>query len=924
MFWSRQILAGSLLGTCALFFYLFFSGLNRPFQPFSLQPPLLSYGFPDFSHFLSLETLSPDKFPLDNIHRRVILVGDIHGMFKQLHHLLTTVSYDPSSDVLISVGDIVAKGPYSGSMGVLDFMSSHNITAVRGNHDQMVIEWRAWLDWIHSLHGGSRWLSAVRERWKEAQRHGVDDVDKWVAKQTKLDKKYWKFWKKLPNGWKLFGDHFSIAENMTHEQYEYMLQRPLMLHVPHAHTFIVHAGILASDPNYNPGHKRQPLAHVPKLPKGDESVIGERDRINALRELQELAILSDVPQNTIPWNTLNMRRLLDSEVTRTKEGTPWKKLYNRDMRRCAGFSATDSSFLPCYPSTVVYGHIASQGLDIDRWSIGLDSGCVNNHRMSALVLGGKLAAKFPAFAENEVSRDTNIDGGSSIKFGDSGHGKIYSVSCDQFKKAAGIAGGLYLAHGYLHARLEEVKERIESERLARDILQRRYEQTQEDVGYTVMALLSNLGEQILEEMDVEAIIGELQTMSNKNSAGSDSLSASVSSSASESSTLSTSGLRGWVEATAETQTQAGYSSSEDTSSVMSGSFITNLSTASESEPSSSSASVASLPSNSSSGPISSTSRTKAQLWNSVKLLTFTRTVTTIYSITLLSLLTLAQLTILARIKYVHAIKHMSVEEDQEAELQSEMSMPNMLLTALKVRFGFPQQPLFKTLFPSAHNLLFAGDDEDDEGFGFEPSSLDVPFETLSADYLTLSYFLLHIGWKDLSTRVQPAVEEVLEGVSLKTRLSKTDVHRVLKDIMQRISLDGSFDSFLLPRSEEMVGNVLVLGGRDDHDPSSSLDELLKESRAIFSSRVFSDLLDSCVNWAVDSLMDSLEAEGRIFAPGDETEPPRVRLASILPPLASWSRNCLLALPSELADGLLAKNETRTFSAWIWAKFESEV
>ncbi|KIK63039.1 hypothetical protein GYMLUDRAFT_242108 [Collybiopsis luxurians FD-317 M1] len=492
------------------------------------------------------------------------------------------------------------------------------------------------------------------------------------------------------------------------------------------------------------------------------------------------------------------------------------------------------------------------------------------------------------------------------------------------KKAATIAGGFYLTRGYIQARLEEVKDRMESERLARDILQRRYEQTQEDVGYTVMALLSNLGEQILEEMDVEAIIGELQTMSNKSSAGSDLMSASVSSSASDSSALSTSGLRGWVDATeAHTYSHAGDSSGEETSSVMSGSFITNLSTASESEPSSSSASVASLPSTSS-GPTPSTSRTKAQLWNSVKLLTFTRTLTTIYSITLLSLLTLAQLTILARIKYIHAIKNMSVEEDQEVALQSELSMSNMLLSALKARFGLPQQPLFKTFFPSGHSLLFTGDDDDEV---LEPPSLDIAFETLSADYLTLSYYLLHIGWKDLSTRVQPAVEDVLEGVSLKTRLSKADVHRFLKDMMQRISLEGSFNSSLLPNSEEMVRNVLVLGGRDDRNPffpSSSFDELLSETRALFSSRIFADLLDSCVNWAVDSLMDSLEAEGRVLAPSEDAEPPRVRLASILPPLASWSRTSLLALPSELVDGLLAKNETRTFSAWIWAKFELEV
>lgn len=44
-------------------------------------------------------------------------------------------------------------------------------------------------------------------------------------------------------------------------------------------------------------------------------------------------------------------------------------------------------------------------------------------------------------------------------------------------------------------------------------LRRRFQQTQDDVSYTVMALLPTLGDQILEYMDVEAITKELQSRS---------------------------------------------------------------------------------------------------------------------------------------------------------------------------------------------------------------------------------------------------------------------------------------------------------------------------------------------------------------------------------------------------------------------------
>ncbi|KAJ3753531.1 Peroxin-3 [Lentinula raphanica] len=487
------------------------------------------------------------------------------------------------------------------------------------------------------------------------------------------------------------------------------------------------------------------------------------------------------------------------------------------------------------------------------------------------------------------------------------------------KKAAGITGGLYLIRGYIRARLEEVQEKMEEERLARDHLQRRFEQAHEDVTYTVMALLSDLGEQILEEMDVEAVIRELQSISSKSSLGGlESMSASISSSVSDTSALSTSGLQGWIDTTGtQAHSQSADSPSEETSSAMSGSFITNISVT-ESEPGSSSASVvsgASLPSNSNSSE-STSSRTKAQLWNSVNILTFTRTLTTIYSISLLTLLTLTQLTILARNNYINAVRHMSAEQDRDAALESELSMSNMLLMTLKARFGIPQQPLSRTLFPS------------EDVSGLPPS--DLALETLRADYLTLSYYLLHIGWKELSTQIRSAVEDVLDGVSLKSRLSKDDVHRLLKDMIRRVTLEGSLHDLMLPGTEDMVRSVLVLGGRDDHDPypfsesasSISLHDLLTETRALLASHYFTEVLDSCIEWAVNSLMDSLEAEGQIFAARDD-ELPRVRLASILPPLASQSRTSILSLPSELVDGILARDETRMFSAWIWARFELE-
>jgi serine/threonine protein phosphatase 1 len=74
---------------------------------------------------------------------RVLAVGDIHGCSTALDTLLAAIKLTPE-DLLITLGDYVDRGP--DSRGVLDrlitLQATHNLVALRGNHDQMMMDAR--------------------------------------------------------------------------------------------------------------------------------------------------------------------------------------------------------------------------------------------------------------------------------------------------------------------------------------------------------------------------------------------------------------------------------------------------------------------------------------------------------------------------------------------------------------------------------------------------------------------------------------------------------------------------------------------------------------------------------------------------------------------------------------------------------------
>ncbi|CAL1700270.1 unnamed protein product [Somion occarium] len=532
----------------------------------------------NFNRIYHTRILEEQDISLD-ANERIIVVGDVHGMNNSLHKLLHSLSYQPHNDILIFAGDLLAKSTPQGSFSLLDFVTANQyledasissnkanrtkkerIFAVRGNHDHLVVQWRTWRDWFSKieLHNNSSdsaykkykhaqdapvangldFLHLLEAEWEHEKRHRESDAEEWVEVTRKRAEGTWKekWWERIPEPgkgkrkqeWRMFGDHYWLAKEMTAEHARYITSLPLILHIPSMHFFVVHAGLLPYNTRLPPSDPRQPLTHLP--PSKDKSIPDsnldsdvpsdsddESEDVQAenvrymrmmptfvvipgvgalpvwypdspstsasgeiriekdgrdeeiLRRLQESAILHDIPQNRKWWNVLNIRTIRKSgKISRDGDrGKPWNRFWNDQMRRCKGFNLSASSFpsssspsirlqedssgtypdsdsdsdsysLRCRPSTVVYGHAASRGLDLKRWSKGLDTGCLYGRRLTSLVLShtdpgaGSTQAGDTDETEEDAERRKKKGWGERTKFGEDDSGiwaRIHSIRC---------------------------------------------------------------------------------------------------------------------------------------------------------------------------------------------------------------------------------------------------------------------------------------------------------------------------------------------------------------------------------------------------------------------------------------------------------------------------------------------------------------
>ena len=113
-------------------------------------------------------------FPI-NRKGRDFVVGDIHGMFSSLEALLEKVSFNPSTDRVFSVGDLIDRG--NESHRVLEFLNKPWFNAIMGNHESMLLDSRVSEYNLHNWtkYNGGAW-------WKELSKEAQDSIHKKISK----------------------------------------------------------------------------------------------------------------------------------------------------------------------------------------------------------------------------------------------------------------------------------------------------------------------------------------------------------------------------------------------------------------------------------------------------------------------------------------------------------------------------------------------------------------------------------------------------------------------------------------------------------------------------------------------------------------------------------------------------------------------
>ncbi|KKY21542.1 putative ser thr protein phosphatase [Phaeomoniella chlamydospora] len=301
---------------------------------------------PKFTDMVHIKKLDPSLVPKSNSlptrpsldSRRLIFIGDIHGCKEELLQLLEEVKFDKRTDHLILLGDIITKGPES--LDVIDVAIEMGASCIRGNHeDRVLLTYKDMMSTLLPLKGPN----------EPASLGGVDNLDEESFSQ---------------------GDYSdrALARRLKKKHYNYLSSCPVILRVGRigklGEVVAVHAGMV-------PG------------------ISLELQDPYSVMTMRSIDLVSHIPSKLPPKDHVGKYTLnSDADAEKHQYLISWTKLWNKYQNLIPNpkraFSRGNKE--PELHTTVIYGHDSKQGLQIQKWTIGLDTGCVKGGKLTALII----------------------------------------------------------------------------------------------------------------------------------------------------------------------------------------------------------------------------------------------------------------------------------------------------------------------------------------------------------------------------------------------------------------------------------------------------------------------------------------------------------------------------------------------------------
>ena len=169
---------------------------------------------------------------------------------------MAELEYVQDKDTLVFVGDLIGKHPsLKASLDTISYIRSLGALAVRGNHDQSVISWRAYFQ------ENRRSLSSLPPLSADE----MDEFDYSTWADLDSDPSTLANWSPRPKDWEYGSEHYKLARRMTSSNAHWLANLPLTIHIKPLHTYIVHAGMLPFTSRPSSILPAQPIDQTPNL-----------------------------------------------------------------------------------------------------------------------------------------------------------------------------------------------------------------------------------------------------------------------------------------------------------------------------------------------------------------------------------------------------------------------------------------------------------------------------------------------------------------------------------------------------------------------------------------------------------------------------------------------------------------------------------